>query len=70
MQKHTIYWTFVGVLWGGVTFAILSTFRSLVSKGSLIQHLAPIAVMTVIAATVGGLIGPMAGAIWVKFRKH
>ena len=70
MSKSTLRWTIVGVAWGGGLFAALSIYRSLASGGPFLQHLNPIAVMTVIGATVGGLIGPMIGAAVARRRNR
>ena len=67
-SRSTLYSTIIGMAWGGGLFAALSIYRSLASGGSVVQHLNPIAVMTVIGATVGGLIGPMIGAIRARRR--
>jgi hypothetical protein len=40
------------------------------SGGPVLQHLNPIAVLTVIGLTVGGLIGPMMGAIVTRLRNR
>ena len=63
MSKSTLRWTIIGALWGGGVFAALSIYRSVASGGPVVQHLNPIAVLTVVGATVGGLIGPMIGTV-------
>ncbi len=70
MSKSTLRWTILGVAWGGGLFAALSIYRSLANGGPFLQHLNPIAVMTVIGATVGGLIGPMIGAAVARRRNR
>ncbi len=61
-DMSTIRRTLLGMAWGGGLFAALSVYRSLVGGGPFLQHLNPIGIMTVIGATVGGLIGPLVGA--------
>jgi len=61
-------WTLIGAVGVGGLFAALSVYRSVASGGLAVQHLNPIAVMTVIGATVGGLIGPMIGMAVARFR--
>ncbi len=66
----TLRWTLIGAVGVGGLFAALSVYRSVASGGPAIQHLNPIAVMTVIGATVGGLIGPMVGVVVARFRNR
>ena len=66
----TLRWTLIGAAVGGGLFAALSVYRSLASGGFELHHLNPIAVMTVIGATVGGLIGPMVGMARARFRER
>ena len=66
----TLRWTVVGAAWVGGLFAALSIYRSVASGGPALQHLNPIAIMTVIGATVGGLIGPMIGVIVARLRER
>ena len=61
--RTTVRWTLVGMAWGGGLFAAVSIYRSLASGEPLLAQLNPIALFTVIGATVGGLVGPMAGAV-------
>lgn len=70
MSKSMLRWTIIGVAWGGGLFAALSIYQSLAGGGPFLQHLNPIAVMTVIGGTVGGLIGPMIGAIVARRRNR
>ncbi len=69
-SRSTLRWTLLGVAWGGGLFAAVSLYRSLASGGPFLQHLTPIAVMTVIGATVGGLIGPMIGVAVARRRNR
>jgi hypothetical protein len=48
----------------------MSIYRSVASGGLELAHLNPIAVMTVIGATVGGLIGPMVGMARARIRER
>lgn len=72
-QEHrpdmsTIRSTLLGLAWGGGLFAAIGVYRSLVGGGPFLQHLNPIGLMTVIGATVGGLIGPLVGAALERRR--
>ena len=60
-SRSPLRWTIIAALWGGGLFAAVSIYRSVAGGGPIVQHLNPIALMTVIGATVGGLIGPMVG---------
>jgi hypothetical protein len=65
----TLRWTIVGAISVGGFFAAGSIYRSLASGGIEVSHLNPIAVMTVIGATVGGLIGPLVGMARARIRE-
>ncbi len=69
-SSPTLRWTLIGAAAVGGLFAAMSLYRSVASGGLAVQHLNPMAVMTVIGATVGGLIGPMIGIIVERFRKR
>ena len=69
MRPTLLRWTLIGAALGAGLFGALSIYRSLASGGPAVQHLNPIAVMTVIGGTVGGLVGPMLGALVSRFRK-
>ncbi len=66
----TLRWTLIGAALGGGLFGALSVYRSVASGGPVLEHLNPIAVLTVIGLTVGGLIGPMMGAIVTRLRNR
>ncbi len=69
-EAATLRWTIVGAVSAGGLFAAMSIYRSVASGGLELAHLNPIAVMTVIGATVGGLIGPMVGMARARIRER
>ncbi len=66
----TVRWTLLGVAWGAGLFAAVTVYRALASGAPLLLQLSPIALFTIIGATVGGLVGPMAGAIVTRRRNR
>jgi len=60
--------TLIGAAVGGGLFAAVSIYRSILSPGPLLTYWEPVAVMLVIGATVGGLVGPLAGGILLRRR--
>lgn len=61
-------WTANGAAFGGGLFLAMSLYRSIAGGGLAWSHLNPMAVMTVIGATVGALVGPLIGAIAYRRR--
>ena len=70
LSTTNLRWTLLGMAWGGGLFAAVTIYRALESGIPLLQQLNPIALFTVIGATVGGLVGPMAGAIVTRRRSR
>ncbi len=57
----TIRWTIKGMMAGGGVFLTIGIVKSVYSGGPFLPYLNPIGLMTVIGATVGGLVGPLVG---------
>lgn len=47
----------------------MSVYRSLVAGGPLLDYAGPVGIMTVIGATVGGLVGPLVGRALASRRR-
>ena len=57
----TVRWTVNGMLTVGGVFLVIGIIKSIYSGGPFLPFVNPIALMTVIGATVGGLVGPLVG---------
>ena len=65
----TVRWTVKGMLVAGGVFLTIGIIKSIYSGGPFLPHLNPIGLMTVIGATVGGLVGPLVGKAVRNVRK-
>lgn len=57
----TVRWTAKGMIAVGGVFLAIGIVKSIYSGGPFLPYLNPIGLMTVIGATVGGLVGPLVG---------
>lgn len=69
LDARTVRRSLVGAAAGGGLFAVVSLYRSWVSPGPLLDYAGPVGLMVVIGATVGGLVGPLAGRIVARRRE-
>lgn len=60
----------IGATVGAAVFGSVSLYRSLLAEGGLLDYLGPMGMMTVIGATVGGLVGPLIGEAWKRRRER
>ena|GEM_PF-746769 len=69
-QISTVRWTIKGMVAVGGTFLIVGIIKSVFFSGGppFSQYLNPIGLMTVIGATVGGLVGPLVGKAMQNIR--
>ncbi|MDE0806237.1 MAG: hypothetical protein OSA24_01695 [Longimicrobiales bacterium] len=69
-QISTVRWTIKGMVAVGGTFLTIGIIKSVFFSGGppFLQYLNPIGLMTVIGATVGGLVGPLVGKAMQNIR--
>lgn len=60
----------IGATVGAAVFGSVSLYRSLLAEGGVLDYLGPMGMMTVIGATVGGLVGPLIGEAWKRRRER
>lgn len=64
----TVRRTLTGVGGGGLLFLALGLYLNAATGFSLAENLGPLGMLTVVGATVGGLVAPLAGRLLDRWR--
>lgn len=64
----TVLRTLVGLAGGGLLFLALGLYLNAATGFSLAENLGPLAMLTVVGATVGALVAPLAGRLLDRWR--
>lgn len=67
---ETVRHTLVGLAVGGVVFLGLGLYLNLTTGFAPVDHAGPLALLALVGATVGGLVGPLLGALARRWRSR
>ena len=68
VRGRTVRHTVVGVAAGTLVFLGLGLYLNVATGFEIMRNPGPVGVLTVIGAPVGGLVGPLAGALLGRIR--
>lgn len=67
-DSSTVRRTLAGLAGGGVAFLALGLYLNAATGFGVVENVGPLMMLTVVGATVGGLVAPLAGRLLDRWR--